>query len=78
MPLPKDDSVNVRVSAEMRRQLGEIADHRGERLGVIVREAINQYLALQESSAEVPAPTTAPPGPVDYRKRLPKVKKRNQ
>ena len=47
-PQGKTHLVKARVTAEMKEQIAEISERRGESEGVIVREAIRQYLARKK------------------------------
>lgn len=55
--LPKGEEIKVRVTAEVKNRLNLLAEERGESESMIVREAINRYLAGRSSVV------TSPPRP---------------
>jgi len=72
-PLGKTHVVKARVTAEMKEQIAEISERRGESEGVIVREAIRQYLARKKADLDFPAweGTGARTGDADASRAMP-------
>ena len=70
-PQGKTRVVKARVTAEMKEQIAEISERRGESEGVIVREAIRQYLARNKLDFPAWEGTGARTGDADASRAMP-------
>lgn len=60
-PSNKDDLIRVRVESALKEAAEEMAEERGERLSVIVRELLRQAIADWKASNSL-HPAAKPPG----------------
>jgi hypothetical protein len=76
--MTKEETIYLRLTAELRRQLDAEAERRGEALSVIVREALREYFERKPGNVSVPdvassviRPTERPElnEPVSYRNK---------